>query len=218
MNKRDFLKNLVLFLFFIVILSLLQINCENVKSKDSAIIDLLKQTEENTKLRQTIDEQGRELTYAKTLVIPQIPEVEEQLKESDLKTLETKIVFRTKTEYDTITIPLHDTTIVYNTDTIRIQKFDFSDEWLALHGVVENDLLKFDSLSINNKYTIEVGEKKLGFLKGKEKTIYIRNENPHTKTKEVLSYILEPEKKWYQRSGWKIAGAGSLGFLLAILI
>ena len=218
MKKSDFVKNILLIVLFIGVLSLLQLNCDSARSKNKAISDLLMQTDENNRLKQTIDEQGRELTYAKSLVIPDIPQVQEQLKESDLKTLETKIIFKTKTEYDTLTIPLHDTTIVFNHDTIRVERFCFSDEWLNIDGIVNEDSIKFDTLSVTNRYVIEVGEKKLGFFKGKEKTIFIRNENPHTKTKEVLSYVIEPQKKWYERSGWKIAGASGLGFLIAILL
>lgn len=218
MKKSDFVKNILLIILFIGVLSLLQLNCDSARSKNKAIADLLMQTDENNRLKQTIDEQGRQLTYAKTLVIPEIPEVQEQLKESDLKTIETKVVFQTETEYDTLVLTLRDTAIVINHDTIKVERFCFQDEWLNLDGMVKEDVIQFDTLSVSNKYTIEVGEKKLGFLKGTEKTIYIRNENPHTKTKEVLSYVIEPQKKWYQRNGWKITGGMGLGFLIAILL
>ena len=61
------------------------------------------------------------------------------------------------------------------------------------------------SILLKNQYTIEVGDEKVGLFK-KEKRIYVRNENPHTSTDDLKFFILEDDRKWYQKDAWKIIG------------
>jgi len=34
----------------------------------------------------------------------------------------------------------------------------------------------------------------------------VRNENPYTSTDDLKFFILQDERKWYQKDGWKIIG------------
>ena len=130
-----------------------------------------------------------------------------------LKSLDVKVILDTKTVYDTMTIALHDTTIITKTDTIKYQKFNFNDDWLILNGKVSDSKLIFDSLQVNNKYKIEIGDERVGLFK-KEKKVYVINENPHTSTNDLQSFVLSDKKKWYQKDVWKIAGASLLTYFV----
>jgi hypothetical protein len=172
-------------------------------------------TEANTQLQKTIDDQGREITSTQNVVLAQTDEIQAQLKEIDeLKKLEQKVVFSTETKYETLTIPIYDTLIVIKMDTIEAKGFVYNDTWLNLSANILDDQVIFDSLKVFNKYNIEFGETKGGLFKKKEKMVYIRNDNPHSTTKEVASFKLEETPKWYQRGVWKFLGGGVGALLL----
>ena len=66
---------------------------------------------------------------------------------------------------------------------------------------------------VGNKYKIEIGDEKVGLFK-KEKKVYVINENPHTSTNDLQSFVLKDKKKWYQKDVWKIAGASILTYFI----
>jgi hypothetical protein len=177
----------------------------------SAIEDLL---HEKKGIEKLVDEQGRESAYLKATILTKNKAIEKQLKEiSNLKTLDTKIKIVNTTQIDTLVLELHDTTIVTSTDTIRYQNFNYSEKWFSINGKVKEKQLLIDSLKIHNQYTIEVGDEKVGLFK-KEKRIYVRNENPYTSTDDLKFFILQDERKWYQKDAWKIIGTAVVTTLL----
>lgn len=156
------------------------------------------------------DEQGREIADVRATVITRNRQIEKQLKEiKELKTLDVKIKLVNKTKYDTITVMLHDTSVVYKEQIVIAKQVKFDDKWLKLSGYVYANELKLDSIVVQNKYTIELGDKKVGLFK-KEKTIYVKNENPHTTTTDMQSFVLKDERKWFEKSGVKILATALL--------
>jgi outer membrane murein-binding lipoprotein Lpp len=211
-------KNLVQVLLTIVVVVLLIGGCEQRSKYNKAMDEIFTYSQEQTKLVKKIDEQGREITGARNLVLEKTKQVEKQLKEiEELKSLEQKVIFRTKTKYDTLTIALHDTLIIIETDTIEAKRFQYHDVWLNMSANIVEDSVKFDSLTVFNKYNIEFGESRRGLFKKKEQMVYIRNENPHTKTTDVASFKLEKSPKWYQRHIWKYVGGGAMVLFLVAL-
>jgi hypothetical protein len=189
-------------------------SCELVKEASQSTIDLLKLQQDKLELKKTIDDKGREISNIQVVVLEKDKKIQEQLKEiKKLKSLDVKVILDTKTVYDTMTIALHDTTIITKTDTIKYQKFNFNDDWLILNGKVSDSKLIFDSLQVNNKYKIEIGDERVGLFK-KEKKVYVINENPHTSTNDLQSFVLSDKKKWYQKDVWKIAGASLLTYFI----
>jgi hypothetical protein len=189
-------------------------SCELVKETSQSTIDLLKLQQDKLELKKTIDDKGREIANIQVVVLEKDKKIQEQLKEiNKLKSLDVKVILDTKTVYDTLTIALHDTVIISKTDTVKYKKFNFNDDWLVIKGKVENSKLIFDSLQVNNKYKIEIGDEKVGLFK-KEKKVYVINENPHTSTSDLQSFVLNDKKKWYQKDVWKIAGASLLTFFI----
>jgi len=189
-------------------------SCELVKEASQSTIDLLKLQQDKLELKKTIDDKGREISNIQVVVLEKDKKIQEQLKEiKKLKSLDVKVILDTKTMYDTLTIALHDTTIISKTDTIKYQKFNFNDDWLVIKGKIDNSKLIFDSLQVNNKYKIEIGDERVGLFK-KEKKVYVINENPHTSTNDLQSFVLKDKKKWYQKDVWKIAGASLLTYFI----
>jgi hypothetical protein len=211
----DTAKNVLIILLGIVIILLSFDGCNSRNKYQNSLDQILALTEANTQLQKTIDDQGREITSTQNVVLAQTDEIQAQLKEIDeLKKLEQKVVFSTETKYETLTIPIYDTLIVIKMDTIEAKGFVYNDTWLNLSANILDDQVIFDSLKVFNKYNIEFGETKGGLFKKKEKMVYIRNDNPHSTTKEVASFKLEETPKWYQRGVWKFLGGGVGALLL----
>ena len=197
------INRIVIFSLIVTCVALFFRSCKMKHDYSSTIEDLL---HDKTGIEKLVDEQGRESAYLKATILTKNKAIEKQLKEiSNLKTLDTKIKIVNTTQIDTLVLELHDTTIVTSTDTIRYQNFNYSEKWFSINGKVKEKQLLIDSLKIHNQYTIEVGDEKVGLFK-KEKRIYVRNENPHTSTDDLKFFILQDERKWYQKDAWKIIG------------
>lgn len=207
--------NVILFSIVLILISLLVDKCNLQKDGNQAIVQILDLKNKNNALQKTIDENNREITKATNVILEKDKRIEAQLKEIEqLKSLEQKVIIRNKTKFDTLTIHLNDTLWITDTDTIYLKSFAYKDEWLVMSGSIQEQIMTFDSLVVKNKYTIEIGKTREKWYKPKESVIYLRNENPYTKTDELVSYTLKPSKKWYERSGWKIAGASLLTYVL----
>jgi len=203
MKMKKKINRIVIFSLIVICVSLFFRSCQQEHEYSSAVEDLLR---EKQGIEKIIDEQGRESSYLRATILTKDKSIQKQLKEiSDLKTLDTKIKIANHTRIDTLVIELHDTTLITSTDTIKYQKFSHSEEWFSIDGKVQEKKLIIDSLNIKNQYTIEVGDAKVGLFK-KEKRIYVRNENPHTSTDDLKFFILQDERKWYQKDAWKIIG------------
>jgi hypothetical protein len=203
MDIKKIINRLVILSLIVTCVALFFRSCQKDHEYSSSVEDLLRDKKGIEKL---VDEQGRESAYLRATILTKDKAIQKQLKEiSELKTLDTKIKIANHTQIDTLILELHDTTLITSNDTIKYQKFNHSERWFALGGKIQNKQLIIDSLKISNEYTIEVGDAKVGLFK-KEKRIYVRNENPYTSTDDLKFFILQDERKWYQKDGWKIIG------------
>jgi hypothetical protein len=214
LNLKKFNGYSIAIIFFVITILLSIKTCSDWKEKNKLSQSLKELIDTNSKLEIFVDELGRE--HAKVNVIEIPKDASAQIKENEkLHTLETKVVFRTITQLDTIKVYLLDTFFVEQGDTTRIQKFNYNDDWLSFNGKILKDTLCFDSISVRNEFNIEIGKERKWLL-GKEKTtIYITNNNPHTHTKDVLTYKVLEDKKWYQKDGLKY-GLGAIGTFLLL--
>jgi uncharacterized protein YcfL len=161
---------------------------------------------ENFALTTKVDNQGREIAETKNTVLTNSKEVQEQLKTfQELKKIETKVVVKTKTVYDTLYVQTTDTVIKTETAEVNAKVFNYDDKWLSFNGLI-NDSLKIENLVVRNEYTIEQGVKKRGLFK-KENVVMLRNENPHVKTEQLQSFTIKDERNWLQKNGWKAVSA-----------
>ena len=211
MQTKTILNRLLIIALVVTCIILLFRSWYSQHQYSSDIEDLLKEKQGIEKL---IDERGRESAYLRATILTKDRAIQKQLKEIDqLKTLDTKIKIVNHTQIDTLILELHDTTLITSNDTIKYQKFGYSEKWFSLNGKVQEKQLIIDSLKIHNEYTIEVGDAKAGLLK-REKRVYVRNENPYTSTDDLKFFILEDKRKWYQKDGWKIIGTAIVTTLL----
>lgn len=203
MDIKKIVNRIVILSLIVTCVALFFRSCQKDHEYSSSVEDLLRDKKGIEKL---VDEQGRESAYLRATILTKDKAIQKQLKEiSELKTLDTKIKIANHTQIDTLILELHDTTLITSNDTIKYQKFNHSERWFALGGKIQDKQLIIDSLKISNEYTIEVGDAKVGLFK-KEKRIYVRNENPYTSTDDLKFFILQDERKWYQKDGWKIIG------------
>ena len=203
MDIKKIVNRLVILSLIVTCVALFFRSCQKDHEYSSSVEDLLRDKKGIEKL---VDEQGRESAYLRATILTKDKAIQKQLKEiSELKTLDTKIKIANHTQIDTLILELHDTTLITSNDTIKYQKFNHSERWFALGGKIQDKQLIIDSLKISNEYTIEVGDAKVGLFK-MEKRIYVRNENPYTSTDDLKFFILQDERKWYQKDAWKIIG------------
>lgn len=126
-----------------------------------------------------------------------------------LKNTSSVTIIKERVYIEKDTIPFLDT-IPCNFKPIPAIKKDAN---YSFFGKVTNKGLSIDSLSIPNKQSIVMGEKKVNFWGKKEQGIYIVNSNPLVKTEAIQNIILVEEKKWYQRpSTW--FGIGTIAGLI----
>ena len=201
----------VIFLF--VIMSMFLKMCELKRQSDSTFRSLHQVMKEKRDLEKFIDSQGRDNSKQEVIELPKSSEKE--VKENKgLSKLETKIVFKTITTLDTIRFNLIDTILVEQEDTMPIKKFKYVDRWLSMGGKIENNVVSFDSLNIVNSFNVEVGKERKWLLGKEKRVIYIRNENPHSKTTDVTSFVINEDKKWYQKDALKYGLGGAAMFFL----
>lgn len=214
LNLKKFNSYAIAVILVLIIIALLFKTCSDAREKSEAFSSITQLLKDKTDLQTFIDDMGRQNSKQQVITLPQ--ELGDSLKENEsLDVIETKVIFKTLTRRDTIKVHLVDTFIVEQADTFKVKAFQFNDGWVAFGGKVDSDTLTLDSLIVSNAYNIEMGkERKWRF--GKEKRmVYIRNENPHTSTKDVTSFQLPDDKKWYQKDAIKY-GVGGLGVFLIL--
>ena len=214
LNLKKFNSYAIALILLLIIIALLFKMCSDAQERSEAVSTISQLLKDKSELQTSVDEMGREIAKKEVVTLPQI--LGNSIKENEsLDVIETKVIFRTLTRRDTIKVHLIDTFIVEQADTFQVKAFQFNDGWVAFGGKVDSDTLTLDSLIVSNAYNIELGrERKWRFGKQK-RMVYIRNENPHTSTKDVTSFQLPDDKKWYQKDAVKY-GVGGLGMFLIL--
>lgn len=208
------LKSILIYVFLFFIIGMSIQTCVNGSRSNSQASEIVKLFDKQQVLKKHIDEQDREITSTRSLVFDRNSVIEKQVKEiAELKSLSSKVKIINKTIYDTLEIVMNDTIIIEKNDSLLTKKFRFKDEWLVVDGFLNRDVVKFDSLAVNNKFIIETGREKIGFMKY-QTSVFVRNENPHTITNELQSIVIKEKKKWYEKDAWKMGLALFGGFLL----
>lgn len=209
-------------IFLLILLGF--VGCEYVKKSDDydrvknalLLSDLQNQkfTTERNKLNQEIASQKQVILSKNEALESQLVELEEL---REYKRLERKIVFRTKTEIDTIFIPYTPTG-----DTLDIElpmfrkpfKYIEQDGWYALSGTATNLGIELDSMRVENKYSLLIGDKKLGWFKKPSPEIQLINENPYTSTVSMNNVKIEYKLPFYKRNEFWTAIGVVIGWFL----
>jgi len=214
LNIKKFNSYAIAVILVLIIIALLFKTCSDAREKSDAVSTISQLLKDKSELQISIDEMGREIAKKEVITLPQI--LGDSIKENEsLDIIETKVIFRTLTRRDTIKVHLIDTFIVEQADTFQVKAFQFNDGWLAFGGKVDSDTLTLDSLIVSNAYNIEMGKERKWRFGKQKRMVYIRNENPHTSTKDVTSFQLPDDKKWYEKDAVKY-GVGGLGMFLIL--
>ena len=214
LNIKKFNSYAIALILLLIIIALLFKMCDDAKEKSDAVSAISQLLKDKSELQISIDEMGREIAKKEVITLPQI--LGDSIKENEsLDIIETKVIFKTLTRRDTIKVHLIDTFIVEQADTFQVKAFQFNDGWVAFGGKVDSDTLPLDSLIVSNAYNIEMGKERKWRFGKQKRMVYIRNENPHTSTKDVTSFQLPDDKKWYQKDAVKY-GVGGLGMFLIL--
>ena len=141
-----------------------------------------------------------DVAFNKSLQLSNQNQLESIIKKNDTLA---KLISKFKNVAST-TIINNNTTI--NGDTMKFKKDSIPCDFKAFKirrdsvhyrfvGTISSKFFSIDSLTIPNKQSIVIGEKKLGFLKGTEMRAEIVNSNPLIKTSNIESYVINKKKK-----------------------
>lgn len=91
-------------------------------------------------------------------------------------------------------------------------------EFYNFHGTISSSDFKLDNLTIFNQQSIVIGERKLGFFRGRERRVEVVNSNPLMQTTNIGNYVISGKKKWYETRGFAfvsgfIVGASGIVYL-----
>lgn len=84
-------------------------------------------------------------------------------------------------------------------------------EFYNFRGTISSSDFKLDNLTIFNQQSIVIGERKLGFLRGRERRVEIVNSNPLMQTTNIGNYVISGKKKWYETRGFAFLSGTIVG-------
>jgi len=189
--------------------------CQNRKNTDDLIADIANYKDSAQFYLLKLNGQEVEISYNKSLALENKEQLEALVKKNDTLA---KLVSKFK-DIKSTTIINNNTTIVG--DTIKIKGDSIPCDFKPFHvrrdsayynflGTIAKNYFTIDSLTIPNKQSIVIGEKKLGLFKGKELRAEIINSNPLVKVTNIESYVVSKPKKFYQTQAFAF-GVGILG-------
>lgn len=85
-------------------------------------------------------------------------------------------------------------------DSISVpQAFKLEEKWFSIEGEVTKKGLNISELSLPNKQTLTIGERKKGFLNlGREKVVQIKNDNPYIKVDNLENIVIKDKKPFFK--------------------
>lgn len=176
---------------------------------------------QNQKFTTTINDKNQEISTQKQVILSKDEAIESQLVEleelREYKRLERKIVTQTITKVDTLFISFTPTSDSLDIELPPFRKafqYQEKDNWFALSGNVTNLGVNIDSMSIRNKYSLIIGDKKLGWFKKPSPEIQWTNENPFTTTISMKNVHIEYIMPFYKRNEFWAGLGAVLGFIL----
>jgi len=134
----------------------------------------------------------------------QVKGLEKELKELRLKKPRTVIKYKSKTEIEEVEVPIE-----IPCEDFKL-KFEVDSTYYNIKGLLTEDALKFESISIPNSQSIIVADKREKWWKNKTYSVIVTNSNPFVTSVGLKSYTIEPEKEFYKKR-WFWAALGFAG-------
>ncbi|MDQ3073828.1 MAG: hypothetical protein M3Q97_11265 [Bacteroidota bacterium] len=98
---------------------------------------------------------------------------------------------------DQIIVPVHDTLINLQHDTVLAGVISYSDRWMKLKGIIANDSLTME-YEVKADLNIVTYQKRDGFMKPEYLAVNILSSNPHLDVEHMENYQISTKKRFYQ--------------------
>ena len=135
------------------------------------------------------------------------------------KKIQSKTTVKTVTQIDTVFVAFSENP----TDSIKMpipdgffRYFDYQekDNWYSFSGTVSDLGLTMYDMSITNKYSLLIADKKLGFFTKPEPQIVLTNENPYTSTISMNNVQIDYQLPFYKKEWfWFALGSATTIFI-----
>jgi hypothetical protein len=154
---------------------------------------------------------GNQIAVNEALIVSsesQISGLEEELDDLKLKKPRTVIKYKTRTEIEEIEVPIE-----IPCEDFKLA-FEVDSTYYNIKGLLTNDALNFNNISLPNEQSIYVADKREKWWKAKQYSVVVTNSNPHIASIGLESYTIEPEKEVYKKR-WFWAAVGFAGGFIA---
>lgn len=127
--------------------------------------------------------------------IETLKQANDSLKEiiNNFKKPDIVIRYKWKLKTDTIYVPL------IATEKLGKYEFKWSDKWMKLSGIVNENKIKISPLEIINEQNIVTGMKRKNFLSKKQYFVDIINTNPYLKHQSITTYKVDVKKSFHEK-------------------
>ena len=140
-------------------------------------------------------------------------------KDKQIAKLQSRVFIKGEFRVDSIFVPFSavaDTVFAHG--DVRIP-FKLTNRWYNIEGIVLRQGLKIRNISFKYETEIRIGFRRLpglrGYFKPKEAVVIVfNNNNPHMHISSVDNLIIIEEKKWHEKTLWKLILSGAIGFTI----
>ena len=149
-------------------------------------------------------ESGKQVVINKALEINSIKQIkglEEALADLKVKKAKVAIKYETSVEIKEVEVPIEIPCEDFSLP------FELDSTYYKIKGLLTNETLKFNTISIPNEQLIVVANKRKKWYKKSEYSVVVTNSNPYVTSVGLQAYTIEPEKELYKKRWfWAVLG------------
>ena len=201
LTKKNILLALLLIFSILLVCGWVNERAELKEYKDQ----MLKFEIDEQRYLEAISEDGTFLAEQEQIILSQKDAINNHLLEiKNLKKIKSQVIVNTITKVDSVFIPfVSDTTIK---DTLLLdnyifvpQKFSLLDDWYSFDGTIKKGGVLLDSISFNNKISLTIGNKSMGFFKKSKPIVLVEYSNPYVRTTAMQNIIIKDDLRFYDK-------------------
>jgi len=204
LKKKNLLLALLLVFSILLVCGWVNERAELKEYKDQILkFDLKEQ-----KFLETISEDGTFLSEQAQIILSQKDAIANNLVEiKNLKKIKSQVIVNTITKVDSVFIPfvsdsMIKDTLVLDNYIIVPKRFSLLDEWYSFDGTIKKGGVLLDSISFNNKLSLTIGSKSVGFLRKPKQIVLVEYSNPYVRTTSMQNIIIKDDLKFYDKKGF----------------
>ena len=112
-----------------------------------------------------------------------------------------------------INVPIHDTIIIREHDSIHFKAFHYDDNWLAVDGILQSDSARL-RYKVCANLDIATYWKRGGIFKSDMLTVNITSSNPNLEVNGMNNYSIQEPKMFYETRGFAFATGLVAGYFI----